>query len=269
MEALVERDEALRVFTRAPAGLQLPLRRKVEIFRGSLEDPQRAVEAASGCRAVIALTHIRLAPQVIAAMHANDIKRGIFMSSTRRFTNFPEETAHQVIAGEEAVRTSRLDYTILRASMIYGGKQDNNLQHLLASLRRWPVHPLVAGGKMKWQPIFTWDVVEAILAALDRPHAIGKEYTIAGPEPITYAEMVRTILREAGLRRILVPVPIGLARTAVKLYGKLSNSPRLRPDQIERLQEDKVFDISEAKRDLDFHPVSFQAGIRRKLDGTA
>jgi uncharacterized protein YbjT (DUF2867 family) len=265
VEALTDRGEVLRVLTRYPAGLQLPLRRKVEIFRGSLDDPQRAHAAGTDCAAVIALTHIKFAPNVIDLMRANGIRRGVFMSSTRRFTKYPEETARQVIAGEQAVRESGLDYTILRASMIYGGKQDNNMEHLLRNLRKWPVHPLVGGGRMKWQPVFTWDVVHAILACLDKSETIGKEYTIAGPEPITYAEMVRTIMHEAKLRRAVIPIPIGLARAAVKFYASLSETPRIRPDQIERLQEDKIFDISDAQRDLDFHPVPFSEGIRRKL----
>lgn len=266
---LVERGEALRILTRDPAKLPIPLRRKCEIFRGSLDNAETAAKAASGCSAVIALTHIKFAPAVLTAMKAAGIRRCIFTSSTRRFTKFPEETARQVIAGEEAVRTSGLDYTIIRASMIYGGKHDNNIEHLLDSLRKYPVHPLVAGGKMKWQPVFTWDVVQAIVAALDNPATIGKEYTVAGPEPITYAEMVRTILREAGLKRPLIPIPLAPARAAVKLYNRFSAHPRIRPDQIERLQEDKVFDTSDARRDLGFNPISFQEGIRRKLDNTA
>jgi nucleoside-diphosphate-sugar epimerase len=40
-------------------------------------------------------------------------------------------------------------------------------------------------------------------------------------------------------------------------------------DQIRRLEEDKVFDITEARRDLGFSPRSFEEGIRRKLSGTA
>ena len=268
VEALVERGEGVRALTRDPAKIPLPVRRHVEIIRSSFDEPQRVAAAARGCDALIALTHIKFAPQVIAAMQAGGIQRGIFMSSTRRFTKYPEETARQVIAGEEAVRTSGLDYTIIRASMIYGGKQDNNMEHLLASLRRWPAHPLVGWGRMKWQPVFTWDVVQAILAALDRPQAIGKEYTIAGPEPITYAEMVRTIQREAKLHRTLLPIPLPLARGVVKLYNKISSSPRISPDQIERLQEDKIFDIADARRDLDFNPISFEEGIRRKLSGT-
>ena len=38
-------------------------------------------------------------------------------------------------------------------------------------------------------------------------------------------------------------------------------------DQIQRLEEDKIFDISAARADLGFSPCSFEEGIRRKLAG--
>ncbi len=262
---LADRGEQVRVLTREPVRLPLELRRRIQICRGDLTDSGQTREAFNGCGCVIAMTHIKFAPLVIAAAREAGIRRALFTSSTRRFTNFPEETARQVIGGEQAVRESGLDWTILRPSMIYGSHHDNNLVHLHRWLQRFPIHPLVGGGRMKWQPVFTWDVVAAVVAAYDRPATIGREYTLAGPEPVTYEEMVRTFLRVMNRRCLLVPVPMFVARAAVRLLGVVSRNPRVRMDQIDRLAEDKVFDISEARRDLDFSPVSFEEGIRRKV----
>jgi uncharacterized protein YbjT (DUF2867 family) len=263
--ALADRGERVRVLTREPAKLALKLRRRVDICRGSLDDPAVAREAFDCASAVIAMTHIGMAPRVVAAAREAGVRRAIFISSTRRFTKFPEETARRVIEGEQAVRDSGLDWTIIRPSMIYGSGHDNNFCHLQSALRHWPVHPLIGGGRMLWQPVFTWDVVQAVLAALDRSATIGKEYTVAGPEPISYEQMVRTFLRLMNRRVLLVPVPMPWAKAAVRLYGKVSKHPRVRLDQIQRLEEDKVFDITDARRDLGFAPVSFEEGIRRKL----
>lgn len=262
---LLEQGRQVRVLTRQPVRMHIDLRRRIQVMRGDLTNPAEAREAAAGCEAVFSLSHVGFAPHVVAAMQTEGVRRGIFMSSTRRFTRFPEETARRVIAGEDAVRASGLDWTIVRASMIYGSHHDNNLAHLVNFLARYPVHPLIGGGTMLWQPVFVWDVVQALTAALERPETIGREFTIAGPEPVSYRRMVETILRQMGRRRLLVPVPFGLARLAVRLYGSVSAHPRVRMDQIDRLQEDKVFDISEAREALGFAPVSFEEGIRRKL----
>lgn len=267
--ALVDKGYPVRILSRDPSRLELALRRRVEVCRGDLLNPEIAQSATTDCQAVIAVTHIKYAPLIISAMTASGVRRGIFMSSTRRFTRFVEDTATQVIAGERAVETSGLDYTIIRPTMIYGGKHDRNLEPLLATLRKWPVFPLPAGGKMLWQPVFTWDVVAALITALERPATIGKAYTIAGPTPITYREMIETMVREAGLKTRLISVPLGAVRPLVKIYERQSRNPRIRMDQIQRLEENKDFDISEARHDLDFQPVSFAEGIRRKVRGQA
>ncbi len=266
---LVEAGRCVRAITRDPAVIPLALRRRMEIRRCDLTVPEEARYAVSGASAVVAMTHIRFAPYIIEAMQAEEVRRAIFISSTRRFTRFPEETARAVIAGEEAVQQSDLDWTILRASMIYGGSQDNNLTHLVRWLKNTPVFPLPGTGSMKWQPVFTWDVISAIEAALDRPHTIKKAYTLAGPEPITLREMIETILRCMGKRVLLVPVPIAFLRFAARMLALVMERPPITLDQIQRLEEDKVFDISEAQRDLGFAPISFEEGIRRKLAGKA
>jgi len=269
VQAMVDRGYPVRILTREPARMDVRLRRRVHVLRGDITNPESAHSALSGCQAVIALTHIKYAAPLIEAMKSTGVRRGIFMSSTRRFTKFVEQTARQVIEGERLVEQSGLDWTIIRASMIYGGRQDRNLQPLLNTLKKWPAFPLPAGGKMLWQPVFTWDVIAAILAALERPVSIGKAYTVAGPEPISYRQMIETMLTEAGIKRPLIPLPLGLIRPIVSYYERHSRNPRIQMDQIRRMEEDKTFDISEAIRDLDFHPVAFTEGIRRKVRGTA
>ncbi len=265
--ALLDAGYPVRILTREPDRVATDVRQRVEVVRGDLLSPETAQEAFRGCRAVIAVTHIKLAPVIISAMKSAGVRRGIFMSSTRRFTRFVEETARQVMAGEQAVEDSGLEWTIIRPTMIYGGAQDRNLEPLLSTLKKWPVFPLPAGGHMLWQPVFTWDVVAALISSLECTASIGKAYTIAGPDAISYRDMLETMIEEAGLKTRLVPVPLSAARPLVSLYEKLSRQPRVRMDQIRRMEENKDFNISSARRELGFEPISFREGIRRKVRG--
>ena len=276
---LVRKGHAVAAVSRSEAKLReaLPedVKTRVAFVPGDLiADSAEAVAGRVGFSgnpdAVVAVTHIRFAPQIVALARALGVRRIVLMSSTRRFTAFPEETARAVIAGEATVESSGLDYTVIRPSMIYGGDRDNNLTHLVAVLRKYPVHPMPAGGRMRWQPVFTWDVVAAVCAALDRPEtSIGKMYTVAGPDPMTYREMVEIILRAMGRRVWLLPIPIGVISGLCKCAGAVTGKAPLKPDQIARLQEDKVFDIREALGELGYSPTSFAEGIRRKLEGSA
>jgi hypothetical protein len=45
-------------------------------------------------------------------------------------------------------------------------------------------------------------------------------------------------------------------------YERFSRSPKIKAEQLERLAEDKAFDISDAARDLGYTPRPFADGIR-------
>ena len=118
---------------------------------------------------MIHMAHVRFAGHAVQACQAAGVRRVIALSSTRRFTKFPEQTARWVMEGEAALTDSPLDYTILRSAMIFGADRDHNLEKLVRWLRRWPCLPLLAGGQNLVQPIYTWDLVDAIVCALQNP----------------------------------------------------------------------------------------------------
>ncbi len=270
---LAEHGHTVFALTRDPAKLAA-LAGRVTVVSGDLNDAPDVTAAAIDAKpdAIIAVTHIRLAGRVIALARALGVTRVICMSSTRRFTKFPEETARAVIAGEAALDGSDLDYTIIRPTMIYGGDKDNNLTHLVRALKKYPVHPLPDGGRMLWQPVYTWDVVNAIIAALDKPETTArKAYTVAGPRALTYREIVTTILAGLGRRRVLLlPLPVTFVEKCCALWTRVTGRKApLQPDQIARLREDKNFDVADTIRELGYKPTEFADGIRAKLNGTA
>jgi len=247
--------------SRIPAG--------AEIVSGDLQEPDVLSAALHSVATFINIAHIRFAPALIPILEREGIRRALFMSSTRRFTRFPCPSADQVIRGEEAIRNSSLDYTIIRPSMIYGGPNDNNMTKLVNHLRRWPVFPVFGNGRNLIQPVFVHDLVRVFAHCLERPETIRREYTIAGPEPITYREALSVIARALNRSVLFVPVPISLCMPLVRVYEAVSTKPRVTQEQVRRFGEYKVFDITPARRELDFSPVSFEEGIRLKLAGEA
>jgi nucleoside-diphosphate-sugar epimerase len=106
------------------------------------------------------------------------------------------------------------------------------------------------------------DVADAVLAAAERPAAAGRSYDVAGPEPLTFTELLQTAARAVASRTRFVPVPLSPVLAAARGYELLSRSPRIRAEQVRRLAEDKTFAIDDAMRDLDYAPRSFAEGIR-------
>ena len=149
--------------------VRLPKDERLEDDKGDVNSPETWQDRLAGASALLHMAHIRFADAVVRACEAEGVARVIALSSTRRFTRFPEQTARWVIDGEARLEASTLDYTILRASMIFGGDRDNNLEKVVRWLQRRRWVPVVAGGHHQGQPNFVGDLVAAIVRALERP----------------------------------------------------------------------------------------------------
>lgn len=236
-----------------------------KIVLGSLDKPEEFINELSGIEAIINVAHIRFSPQIINVCKQTGIKRAIFLSSQRRFTKFPCESSKAVIEAESLIEKSELDYTIMRSAMIYGGSNDNNVTKMVAFIKKSPIFPLYNNGKNLIQPVFVWDLVDAIIAALENPISVKKTYDIAGPEPITYKDFVESIARALNKKIYFIPYPLNWGIVFLKFLEKLGVKLPITSEQLQRLQEDKTTDISLAKKELNFSPHSFKEGINQKI----
>ncbi len=232
---------------------------------GDLDDPRSVAGAfgRSGCDVLVNLASLGFGHGlgIVAAAELAGISRAVFVSTTAVTTTLAARSRQIRLAAEQQVRESALQWTILRPTMIYGDSGDRNLSRLLLLLRRTPVLPVPGGGHLQ-QPVHAADVADAVLAAAKRPRAAGRTYDVAGPEPLTFGELLRTSARAVASRTRFVPVPLPPVIAAARGYELLSRNPKIRVEQLRRLAEDKAFAIDDAVRDLGYAPRSFADGIR-------
>ncbi len=202
------------------------------------------------------------AKAIVAAAESAGVQRAVFVSTTAVFTTLDASSRETRLAAEETIRTSRLQWTIVRPTMIYGDLGDRNMVRLLRLLRRSPVVPLPGGGHRLQQPVHVEDLARAIVSCLRHPETVGESYDLAGPEPLSFRDVVTQAADAVGRHPVLLRVPLRPAIWVIRRYERLSESPRLRAEQLERLAEDKSFSIQSARRDLEFHPRPFEQGIR-------
>jgi NADH dehydrogenase len=87
--------------------------------------------------------------------------------------------------------------------------------------------------------VFVGDVAEAISRAVDGRARPGIIYELGGPEVRTFRQLMEYVLAVTERRRLLLPVPFGLARLKATFLQFLPNPP-LTPDQVELLRTDNV-----------------------------
>ncbi|HWV54528.1 complex I NDUFA9 subunit family protein [Pseudorhodoplanes sp.] len=140
--------------------------------------------------------------------------------------------------GEQAVRAASPGAVIVRPSVVFGPEDD--FFNRFGSLARFlPVLPLIGGGQTRLQPVYVVDVAEAIANLVESGAGAGKTYEFGGPEVSTMREIMEYVLAVTERRRLLMPLPFGLAKVQAWFTQFLPNPP-LTPDQVELLRTDNV-----------------------------
>jgi uncharacterized protein YbjT (DUF2867 family) len=232
---------------------------------GDLDQPRELAELFARARCDVLLSLVSLGfghgPLIVTATERAGIKRAVFVSTTAVTTTLDPATKRIRLTAERHIHGAALDWTILRPTMIYGAPGDRNMSRLLALLARARVLP-VPGRRHLHQPVHVTDLACAVLAAAERPPAAGHRYDVAGPEPLTFGQLLRQSAAAVGSSTRFVPVPLAPVVAGARLYERFAVAPRIRTEQILRLGENKAFPIAAAERDLGYAPRPFAEGIR-------
>jgi nucleoside-diphosphate-sugar epimerase len=154
---------------------------------------------------------------------------------------------------EETVRSSGLNYTIIRPAEIYGSKGDEGIDALIALARKVHVLPdFRHRGSIEYAPISAQEAGCFIAEATVYRRYTGQTYTLCADHSCVAPEMARA-LRNSVRPLFVVPVSIMMLRLAKAVGLPLP----FRRDQIDRLVLPKTYDNALARRDYGFQPRSF------------
>lgn len=265
VDAFLKEGSSVQCLVRKTSQTEDLERRGVSLVWGDLEHPIGLSKKLKGIEAVVSATHIRHAPALISVCREAGVKRVVFLSSTWRFSKVNTTGVNTVIAGEEAVNVSGLETTLLRPTMIYGPGDDRNISRLRNYLRRYRIIPIFGNGSRLVQPVYVTDLAKAVVQAIGSSLAIGKSYQIAGADSMAYIEMINLLSQEIGRTVVKIHLPIFLVLPPIRVYERLFLGKSIWSDRILRMDEDRNFEISDAKQDLGFTPRCFLEGIREVI----
>jgi NADH dehydrogenase len=233
---LLQDGEEVRCLVRDPRRLGAN-RVRVQITLGDLANPVALRQAVRGARAVVHLAAaIRDQPEatieelnglatarLLRYAEAAGVERFVYFgalgatpSSRTRFFR-AKALAERVVAG------AKIDSVVLSPSIVYD--PGDPFMSLLRRLSLLPWMPISGTGRSAYQPMWAQDAAACALHAL-RDGAPGSErrLELAGPEVLTYEDMVRLALAAWDRPRPLIHIPLWVVRRCLRMVERLAGA---------------------------------------------
>ena len=224
---------------------------RVQIALGDLAHPPSFRNALRGVDTVVHLAaSIRDQPlgsieelnalatlRLVRAAERAGVERFLFFSALNARHHSRTRFFRAKALAEEAVEGSRLETTVFRPSIIY--TPGDPWLTLLDRLSRLPAVPVSGSGRAVFEPIWAEDVADAVMQAL--ANGATSSYELAGPELLSYDDIVRIALRSAHRRRRLLHVPLPVVRGSLRLLRRVAGPKVFATwDEAELLEEAMV-----------------------------
>jgi uncharacterized protein YbjT (DUF2867 family) len=280
LHRLVRDGHPVRALVRDPRRLG-PDRVRVQIALGDLADAASFRHALRGVKTVVhlaaairdqarqgatieevnALGTLRL----VRAAERAGVERFVFFSAIGASLHSQSRFFRAKAQAEEAVEESSMQTTIFTPSIIYS--PGDPWITLLGRLAVLPVVPISGDGRAVYEPIWSHDVAAAVVALLDRDAGENHQrLELAGPQRLSYDEIVRTYLEVKHRRRRLVHVPLPLVRWGLKAVEEVQGSLAFATwDEAELMEIPMVSERWTADAEsLGIHPLPMQYVLAKR-----
>jgi NADH dehydrogenase len=230
-------------------------REQLEVRSGDVNEPASLASAMAGVDIVVHLValardldggrslnrvNVEGTGNVIEAARAAGIRRLVHLGALGVVDDPKLHYASSKARAELLVRSSPLDWTILKPSLMWGER--DGFFNIVADLVRISpgVVPVPGNGKSRFQPIAVSDLATAMRLTLERPDTIGQSLELGGPRYWTYTEITREVLRGMGRRRAVLPVPVALIALVAGSAERLRIPFPVATDQLRQLKLDNI-----------------------------
>ncbi|MGD1013610.1 MAG: SDR family oxidoreductase [Acidimicrobiales bacterium] len=278
--ALLDLDCQVRCLVRTPAKLRAARWfTEVEVVEGSVDDDLS--EAMAGITVAVYLVHaigegddwaereVRQAHNFASAAAAAGVQRIVYLGGLGddRETLSKHLTSRQDVGA--ALVTSGVRVIELRAGVIIGsGSASFEMLRYLVDLLPIMVTPKWVSTKC--QPVSIADVVTLVVKAVTSEQPIEGVLEVGGADVVTYAQMMETYCRCAGLpKRFLIPVPLLSPRLSSHWIGLVTPVPvPLAKELIQSLVNEVIVNGRSACEEFGVVPLSLEDSITRALEVT-
>ena len=206
----------------------------------------------------------RAAENFAAAAGAAGVDRVVYLGGpvAERVASRHLTSRHAV---EEILLCATPSSVAMRASIVIGARS-RSFRFLVRLVERVPVLALPAWRDYRTAPIDARDMVEMLAAAADSPGAAGRSLDMAGPELLSYGEMIERIADLMLVRRPSVRLGLNMTPLAAPLAAAIAGEePELVLPLMESLAGDLIPRDDGAAELLGVRLHSFDAAVERAL----
>jgi NADH dehydrogenase len=236
LRRLTAAGQPVRCLVRDPRGLGAD-RVRVQIALGDLADPPSFRNALRGVKTVVHLAAaIRDQPsgsieelngiatwRMVQAAERAGVEHFVFLSALSAASHDRTRFLRAKALAERAVLASDVRHTVFAPSLVYA--PNDQLATFLARMAMvLPVVPVSGRGQAQYQPIWSEDVADCVMATLNGAGDGRVRHELAGPDTLSHRAIVDLMLRAAGRTRPMVGVPTPIVSRVLRAAETLLKS---------------------------------------------
>jgi NADH dehydrogenase len=163
------------------------------------------------------------------------VERVVHVSITNASISSPLPYFRGKALVEDALAQAGVPYSIVRPTWLFGGERDVLVNNIAWILRHAPVFAVPGNGAYRVQPVHVEDLARLCTEATrtDGDPVIDA----AGPETMTFSELVAIVRHAVGARTLVVHVPAPIMGLAARGVGLVVRDVVLTTDEIDGLMK--------------------------------
>lgn len=254
----------------------------VEVARGDLLDGVGLDAALDGCSVAYYLVHSmestpdgadafasrdrRAAERFAAAAAAAGVERVVYLGGLAPQAGIPSAHIASRVEVEEILLDAAPGATALRASILVGARSAS-FRILVRLVERLRLLPLPAWRDNVTRPIAERDAIEFLARTAAIPASAGRSLDIAGPDVLSYGEMIERIAEQMGVGRTPIGLGVSFTSPASVVVAAVTGQPLelVRP-LMESLEHDLLpRDANTAPQLYGIRTLPFERAVDRAL----
>ena len=282
LDDLIKHNITPRLLVRHGSESKLIQQEKCELVFGDIENKNAVMETVQGCSVVIynigiirefpanGITyenlHFQGAKRCIDAANSLKINRFLLMSANGVKKNGTGYQKNKLLA-EEYLKSTNLDYTIFRPSLVFGDPRRSDIMEFCTQLKKdmlslplpspnfFPGLNPFNSGNFAMSPIHAKDVASIFVKSINEMETFKKTYHLGG-KAINWKDIIEIISGSYGKRKWTIPAPAFFIKSLAAIFGRFRWFP-ITEDQITMLMEGNVCDSEEIFSKLEINPIPF------------